>query len=147
LGLRLIERLSATFAAFESGPQRQAREHSPTRSILVVDDDPDIVTALSLLLTGEGYAVRTAPDGNSAMIAALKEPFDLIICDLSMPFIDGRMLIERPRREGVQTPAVLMSAADRIQSLDGVQFVAKPFDIDRLLTLVERLLNKRRTAG
>jgi two-component system response regulator QseB len=147
LDLQLNEQLSVRYAAFEGGPHSQADARRPPRSILVADDDPDIVNALALLLTGEGYAVRTAPDGNSAIDAALNEPVDLIICDLSMPYIDGRLVIERLRRDGVQTPAILMSAADRIQSLAGVQFVAKPFDVDRLLELVERLLNGRRTDG
>jgi CheY-like chemotaxis protein len=115
------------------------------RTILLVDDDQDIVASLQMLLAGEGFIVRTAFDGAAALESALETPPDLIICDLSMPIMDGRIFIGRLRQDGDRTPVILMSAVDLGTLLPGVDFLAKPFDVDHLLRMVQRLIDG--TAG
>lgn len=109
-------------------------------SVLVVDDEPGIVTALAMLLSGEGYDVRTASNGNAALAEIRRAPADLIISDITMPVLNGRALIEKLRQSGDQTPVILMSAADRVHPISGIHFIPKPFDVDHLLVLVERVL-------
>lgn len=108
--------------------------------MLVVDDEPGIVTALAMLLSGEGYDVRTAADGSAALSEVGRAPVDLIISDITMPVLNGRAMIERLRESGNKTPVILMSAADRVQPIPGIHFVPKPFDVDHLLDLVEEIL-------
>lgn len=110
-------------------------------TVLVVDDEPGIVTALAMLLSGEGYDVRTAADGSAALAEVNKSSIDLIISDITMPVLNGRAMIERLRQNGDKTPVILMSAADRVQPIPGIHFVPKPFDVDHLLDLVEEILS------
>lgn len=128
---------AARFGAFDDGAHSRTRT---TFSVLIVDDEPGIVTALAMLLSGEGYDVRTATDGSAALAEVRRAPVDLIISDITMPILNGRAMIERLRQNGDATPVILMSAADRVQPITGIHFVAKPFDVDHLLTMVERIL-------
>jgi CheY-like chemotaxis protein len=109
-------------------------------TILVVDDDSAIRDALTLLLEDEGYAVRAAPDGLTALEAIAPDPPDLVITDLYMPGLDGLGLIARLRSERPDLPIVVVSAAILVSPPAGVPFVAKPFDAEHLLTTVTRLL-------
>lgn len=60
--------------------------------ILVVDDDSVVRMSLRTILTAEGYKVTTADDGERALLKLSEEKYDLLICDISMPYIDGRQL-------------------------------------------------------
>jgi two-component system OmpR family response regulator len=128
---------AAYFGAFEGSAHART---TTIFSVLVVDDEPGILTALAMLLSGEGYVVRTAADGSAALAEVRRAPVDLIISDITMPVLNGRAMIERLRQNGDATPVILMSAADRVQPISGIHFVAKPFDVDHLLTLVEQIL-------
>lgn len=109
------------------------------RSILIVDDERVICDLLAELLEEEGYRVIRAYDGVSGLASAeLRRP-DLILTDVMMPGIDGVTLIRRLRERGVRAPAVLMSAVYAEIDLPGVRFVPKPFDVDDILDVVERL--------
>jgi two-component system response regulator MprA len=129
---------AARFGAFDGGVHSGTRT---THTVLVVDDEPGIVTALAMLLSGEGYEVRTATDGGAALAEVDRKPVDLIISDITMPVLNGRAMIDRLRQNGNRTPVILMSAADRVQPIPGIHFVPKPFDVDHLLDLVEEILH------
>jgi CheY-like chemotaxis protein len=109
------------------------------RRVLVVDDDQAICDVLAAILADEGWAVSCAWDGEAALAAVAAEPPDLIVSDLMMPRLDGLGLRRRLREQGVRIPMLLMSAAAD-PSPDGVAFLAKPFDVDQLLSAVARLL-------
>lgn len=128
---------AARFSALDGGVHAGEKN---AQTVLVVDDEPGIVTALAMLLGGEGYRVRTASDGSAALTELARAPVDLIISDITMPILNGRAMIERLRDSGDKTPVILMSAADRVQPISGIHFVAKPFDVDHLLDLVETIL-------
>ena len=68
-------------------------------TVLVVDDDPEIVTMVSLRLGKRGYHVITATDGNEALEQARRERPDLVLTDVTMPGLDGFQLAERLRRD------------------------------------------------
>jgi two-component system KDP operon response regulator KdpE len=107
-------------------------------SVLVVDDEAALVRALRINLTARGYAVMTANDGASALLAAATERPDLVLLDLGLPDIDGIEVI-RELRTWSAMPIIVLSArnqpADRIQALDtgADTYVTKPFGMEELL--------------
>jgi CheY-like chemotaxis protein len=110
------------------------------RSILVVDDDHDVAKVLADLLTEEGYRVRCAGDGQAALRAIARDPPDLVLADVEMPHLDGVTLAEQVWLRGGGIPVVLLSAVSPEVDLPGVQFLAKPFELDALLRLIGRAL-------
>ena len=114
--------------------------------ILVVDDEPSLVDVLAALLTDEGHTVQTANDGRLALEVMADELPDLLITDVMMPRLDGWSLLASVRERSPALPVIVISAVDRRQArerkifmTDHTVFLRKPFDIDALLTLVERL--------
>ena len=115
--------------------------------ILIVDDEPSVLDVLAALLADEGYTVQTAPDGRvaSALIAA--EPPVLLITDVMMPRLNGWALLASVREQTPTLPVIVMSAVDRktamhhdVFTTDHTVFLRKPFDVETLLTTVERLI-------
>lgn len=115
-------------------------------SILLIDDDADIRLSLREFLTGEGFAVHTARDGQHALnVLERMPPPDLILLDYKMPVMDGKQFLTHLRRTPhVQTiPVVILSAATREWSganLEVVDVLTKPVDLDVLLSTVSRIL-------
>jgi CheY-like chemotaxis protein len=83
-------------------------------SILIIDDDPILIESLRNTLEDEGHRI-TGADGGQAGIDAFQEavrkktPFDIVITDLGMPYVDGRQVIESLRRSMPQTPIILLT--------------------------------------
>jgi CheY-like chemotaxis protein/nucleoid-associated protein YgaU len=111
--------------------------------VLVVDDNADVVEALTLLLQSAGYETRAASDGRQALEAVREKRPALVLLDVLMPVMDGwecaRLLHER---YGRTLPIVIVTAGEHARSraeeagADGV--LPKPFDVDELLDLVSR---------
>lgn len=118
--------------------------------ILVVDDDPEIVSFVKRGLAYEGYTVDTADDGTEALAKALEREPDLVILDIMMPGLDGIEVSKRLRRAS-DVPILMLTArgtvADRVAGLDSGadDYLVKPFFLDELLARVKALL-RRRTA-
>ena len=110
------------------------------RTVLIVDYDRHIVELLAGLLEEEGYAVRRAYDGLSALQEAAIAPLDLVLSDVAMPRLNGIALAQRLRERGI--PVVLLSAAVADPRLPDVPFVPKPFDLDQILAVVTRFLDR-----
>jgi len=115
------------------------------KPILVVDDDPFILDFLKTVLEAGGYAVLTASDGREALEVMDSEQPGLILLDLSMPVLDGSGFLEQMRlKPPPRPPVVVMSAFDNTRSLarqlDAEGWLQKPFDLDTLLGIVDRLL-------
>jgi CheY-like chemotaxis protein len=112
----------------------------------VVDDDADILEALSEILESEGFGIRQARNGLQAL--ELLEPLrpDLILLDLMMPVMDGWEFAEHIRRrpDWAQIPVILLSAdrniGDNARKLGAVGYLAKPFELSALLNLVQASL-------
>jgi len=110
--------------------------------VLVVDDEPDLAGPLAALLEGEGYAVETADNGEVAWSLLRTRPFDLVVCDMQMPVLDGIGLMKLVAADPAvaRTPFVFMSAMSRAnvtRLLGGAYpFVQKPFRIDDLFEAV-----------
>ena len=115
--------------------------------ILIVDDDPNILSMLRRTLGFEGYAVSVAPDGEAALRAVDLERPDLVVLDLMLPGIDGLEVCRRLRaRAGV--PILLLTARgsvpDRVAGLDAGadDYLPKPFAVDELLARLRALLRR-----
>jgi two-component system response regulator MprA len=115
------------------------------KRILIVDDEQAMREGIAELLRLEGYTVVTAADGRAAVAVVEGEAPDLVLMDVMMPGMDGReaYLAMRAHPNGRTIPIVLSSALVDPGALDpGVSaFLPKPFDLDHLLQLVERLLS------
>jgi two-component system response regulator MprA len=114
--------------------------------ILVVDDEPLLRDVVADALRDEGYAVLTASDGREGVAVVESEAPDLVLMDIMMPGMDGHeaYLAMRAHPNGRTVPIVLSSAGVRPGALNpGVSaFLRKPFDLDNLLLLVQRLLSE-----
>ncbi|MDO5745677.1 MAG: response regulator transcription factor [Micrococcaceae bacterium] len=116
--------------------------------VLLVEDDASLASMLRELLEGEGYGVEVAPDGRRALHLGLSRHFDVMVLDRGLPGIEGLDVLERLRKHGVPTPALVLSAlsnpADRVEGLDrgAEDYLGKPFDIDELLARLRSLLRR-----
>ena len=113
-------------------------------TILVVDDEPTILELLVELLRDEGHVTLAAGDGHMALEVLGRVVPDLVITDAMMPRLDGPGLVRWMREQpGLRhVPVVLLSAVVRVDpvELDGITFVAKPFDLATLLDAVTAAL-------
>jgi len=119
------------------------------KSILIVDDDADVVTAIKLALEDAGAAVFVAPDGTSACDLAEKEHPDLVVLDMMLPKRSGFLVLERLKKGKAKKdkPLIIMITGNLgsrhktyAESLGVSDYINKPFRMDRLLTSIEKIL-------
>ncbi|MFM5904952.1 MAG: response regulator transcription factor [Micrococcales bacterium] len=119
--------------------------------ILVVDDEVGIREMLHDALSLAGFQVILSADGFDAVKLLRETSVDLIIADINMPKLDGYQMLERLRENGVNTPALLLTARhDRADVAKGFRvgaddYVTKPFSLEELVLRVNAIL--RRTSG
>jgi two-component system OmpR family response regulator len=118
--------------------------------ILVVEDEPDLLTSLAKSLREEGYAVDTAANGEDGLFNAESIDYDAIVLDVMLPKLDGWELLKRLRKSK-KTPVLMLTARDtardRVRGLDtgADDYVVKPFDLEELFARLRALI--RRTTG
>jgi two-component system KDP operon response regulator KdpE len=118
--------------------------------VLLVDDDPTLLRALSINLKARSYDVQAAPTGAAGLLLAAKQPPDLVVLDLGLPDMDGTEVIAG-LRGWTQVPILVLSARDgqaaKVAALDAGadDYVVKPFGMDELLARMRAAL--RRAAG
>lgn len=116
--------------------------------ILVIDDDPHLISALRRMLSYEGYRVSTATDGESALKQARLKPPDLMILDLMLPGMSGLEVCRRLREAGEQVPILMLTARDAVQdrvtglNIGADDYLVKPFVTEELLARVKALLRR-----
>jgi two-component system KDP operon response regulator KdpE len=121
---------------------------SDSPRLLLVDDEPQIVRALTPALSAAGYTVETAATGEAALSLMARAPSDVMILDLGLPDIDGKEVIRRVR-EWSEAPIIVLSARDleseKIAALDlgADDFVNKPVGVGELLARVRASLRGR----
>ena len=119
--------------------------------ILLVEDDNKIASFIIKGLKSAGFAIDHAPDGEDGLFMALNEPYDAAIIDIMLPKLDGLNLIEKMRKEKVNTPVIILSAKgsidDRVKGLyaGGDDYLTKPFAFTELLARLQALI--RRASG
>jgi two-component system, OmpR family, KDP operon response regulator KdpE len=115
--------------------------------ILIIDDEPQIVRALSTSLKADGFEIETSVDGLAALDKVTMWQPDLVILDLGLPDIDGVEVIRRLRGWS-QVPVIVLSArdgrSDKVQALDlgADDYVNKPFAIEELLARLRATLRR-----
>ena len=120
------------------------------KSILLVDDEPDIVALVSYNLKKEGFAVTAASEGGEALASLKINTFDLVLLDLMLPDIHGmeicRILRAAPKTKNI--PVIMLTAKgdehDRIQGLDigADDYITKPFSPKELIARVNAVLRR-----
>jgi two-component system, OmpR family, KDP operon response regulator KdpE len=117
------------------------------KRILVVDDEPQIVRALRVALSAQGYEALTATDGEAALDLAAAKPPDAVILDLGLPGLSG-LEVCRSLREWTAVPILVLSArADERQKVAALDlgaddYITKPFGMDELLARVRAALRR-----
>lgn len=117
--------------------------------ILLAEDDIMLGEALQEALIAQGFAVDWLKDGESALAAARREDFDLLVLDLGLPRRDGMSVLRELRAQGRDLPILILTArdtpADRIAGLDGGadDYLQKPFDLGELAARLRALLRRR----
>jgi two-component system KDP operon response regulator KdpE len=118
--------------------------------VLVVDDEPQIRRALRTSLGAHGHEVRTAPNGEEAIVAAAEEQLDLVFLDLGLPDLDGTEVIRRIRSFS-DVPIIVLSVrdrqADKVDALDAGadDYVTKPFGVEEVLARLRAAIRRSHT--
>jgi two-component system OmpR family response regulator len=119
-----------------------------SRRILVVDDEPSIVDAISTALRYEGYEVEEVSTGRDALAAVARDEPDLVVLDRTLPDIPGSEVGRRMRDRGFKTAILFLSAKDavedRVEALraGGDDYVTKPFSLAEVVARTEAVLRR-----
>jgi len=120
----------------------------PKASILVVEDEEKIRTALTDFLEFHDFKVTEAVDGLEAERIVAKRDFDLILLDLMLPKISGEQLCTKWRRDGLQTPVIMLTAKGQEKekvtglNLGADDYITKPFSLEELLARINAVLRR-----
>jgi DNA-binding response OmpR family regulator len=121
------------------------------KRVLIVDDDPDILTAITTALADTGATLETASDGNTAVAIAEENKPDLVILDIMLPGKGGLLVLERLRqgkRRGEKPHVVMITATQGrrhrqyAEALGVDEYLNKPFRMERLVEIAEKLLSE-----
>jgi len=144
-GLRHTGSVAAPSAS-EPSDRDIARVLAPR--VLVVEDDRRLAELLDELLTGQGFAVEIAADGQAGLHAGLTRRYEALVVDRGLPGIEGVDLITRLRSRGILTPILVLTARgalnDRVEGLDAgaEDYLTKPFEVPELLARLRALLRR-----
>jgi DNA-binding response OmpR family regulator len=117
--------------------------------ILVVDDEPAIVTVVQDRLTREGFVVRAVASGEEALADVERNPPDLVVLDVMLPGIDGFEVLRRLRTAGTNVPVVVLTAKDEdIDKIVGLElgaddYLVKPFNPRELSARIRAVLRRQ----
>jgi len=118
------------------------------KSLLIVEDDPDIVELLSINLADMLFKVDSKQDGWEGLNAIKKNRYDLLILDVMLPGIDGLEICKQVRADNIHTPILMLTAkSEEIDKVLGLEFgaddyVVKPFSIRELKARIKALLRR-----
>lgn len=116
--------------------------------ILMIEDEPELLSALKWGFEEKGYAVDTAETGPGGLELALTNGYDVVILDLNLPGMDGLTVLREIRRESLEQKVLILSARtsfhERIEGLDGgaSDYLVKPFDFGELEARVRSLTRR-----
>jgi two-component system response regulator ChvI len=128
-------------------PDLAAAEPRPAQTIALVDDDRNILAAVSIALQAEGFATRIYADGETALKALLENPPDLAIFDIKMPRMDGLELLQRLREKSALPVIFLTSKDEELDEALGLamgadDYIAKPFSQRLLVARIRAILRR-----
>ncbi len=117
--------------------------------VLLIDDEKQLVSAVSTILKQHKFSVDFAYDGEDGLDMALSGVYDVIILDVMMPKMNGFIVLKELRNNKISTPVLMLSAksetGDKVQGLNlgADDYLAKPFDTNELLARVRALLRRK----
>jgi len=147
-GSRFTVRLQRSTRTVQAPPPQAASASGALRQILLVEDNVDACDTLAGFLAAEGHQVHCAHDGQSGLDAALAQPWDVIICDIGLPGLDGLDLMKavRARSDGAQRPTAIALSGygqedDRERGLEAGfdHYLVKPVSAASLRALIAAL--------
>lgn len=116
--------------------------------ILIIEDEPSMLSGLHDNLEFEGYAVNIANRGDDGLAKILKESYDLILLDVMLPGISGFDILKQCRGKGITTPIIMLTAkAEELDKVLGLEFgaddyITKPFSFEELLLRIKAILRR-----
>ena len=119
-------------------------------SILIVDDEPGVRTALGAVLRDEGYQVEAVESGEACLARVTRGAFDVIVLDIWLPGIDGLQTLGRLRERQVDTQVVIISGHGNIESavraikMGAFDFVEKPLSLEKTVLVIRNALRQQR---
>lgn len=130
-----------------SRPRLTRLDGSPVRAV-VVDDESTLTDLLQMALRYEGWEVRTAGDGRSALQITREFKPDVIVLDIMLPDIDGLAVLQRLRADNIDTPVLFLTAKDSLDdrivglTAGGDDYVTKPFSLEELVARLRGLIRR-----
>ncbi len=116
---------------------------------LVVDDEEPIAQLIAMTLRDDGFHVRTAADGHTALALLEASPPDLVVLDVMLPDIDGFAIQARVAEWGRPLPVLFLTARDSTEdkvrglTLGGDDYLVKPFSLEELVARIEAVLRRK----
>ena len=121
--------------------------------VLVIDDEKGLRDMMTFALKRLKFEVDTAENGEKGIVTALAGDFDVVICDVMMPGLDGLAVLEILKRERPELEIILVTgipddeSAARAMKLGAVDYVAKPYHLPQLLELIEKTAARKRAGA
>jgi len=121
--------------------------------ILIIDDEQVIIDAVARLCSAEGWSVDWAKDAATGLEKTENNQYQLIICDIMMPEMDGFQFLERVSDKQIESPVIVTTGFSTVENAvkslysGAMDFLAKPFTVDELVSAVQRGLNYNRILG
>ncbi|MEV0846210.1 response regulator transcription factor [Streptomyces sp. NPDC049954] len=135
------------------GHSEPSRPEARAVRVLVVDDETSITELLSMALRYEGWEIRSAADGASAVRVAREFRPDAVVLDMMLPDMDGLSVLQRMRRERPETPVLFLTAKDAVEdriaglTAGGDDYVTKPFSLEEVVARLRGLIRRSGAAG
>lgn len=115
--------------------------------ILIVDDEPDILSILDALLSKKGFTIKTINNGDKALTYLKRDDFDVVLTDIRMPGLNGIELLSKIKEIAPDTAVIVMTGYGTIESAvnaikkGAYDYITKPIDNEYLLLIIERILD------
>jgi two-component system alkaline phosphatase synthesis response regulator PhoP len=125
---------------------------APKTSLLIIEDDENISTAIEEYFSRAGYAVYTAPDGLAGIEAAVKNRPDVVVLDLMLPKMDGLAVCKELRQKNPQMPILMLTAKDDVVDkvlgleMGADDYITKPFSLREVEARIKSVLRRARAA-